>query len=393
MSITLKTSVLLLAGLFAAVPLSAQSHQVETPSGTKANQRPAATPTPVPTPRAEETPASVSPSNDPASADDGEIIRVKTQLVSIPVRVMDKGGRFIGGLTQGNFTVLEDGKPQEIALFSNEQEPFTVALVLDMSYSTTFKIGEIQNAAIEFIDQLRPHDKVLVMSFDEEVHLLCDATSDRKTIYAAIKSTQIATGTSLYEAVGSVMNRRLRNIEGRKAIILFTDGVDTTSRRTTNYDNIRDAMELDALIYPVHYDTFADVQKMKQQPQIVKQPPIQVPTSGDPSILSTIMSSGGFGRPSDKGTTAEEYEKASEYLAELGARTGGTMYEATTLTNLADAYKKIASQLREFYTVSYYPDADRSAGKKTSIKVKVDQPGAVVKTREGYLVPRKTKVN
>jgi len=306
---------------------------------------------------------------------------------------MDKGGRFIGGLSQGNFSVLEDGKPQEIALFSNEQEPFTVALVLDMSYSTTFKIGEIQNAAIEFIDQLRPQDKVMVVSFDEEVHLLCDPTSDRKTIYSAIKSTKIATGTSLYEAVGSVMNKRLRNIQGRKAIILFTDGVDTTSRRSTNYDNIRDAMELDALIYPIHYDTFADVQKMKQQPAIVKQPPIQVPTSGDPSILSTILSSGGVGRPSDKGTTEEEYRKASEYLEELGMRTGGTMYEATTLTNLADAYKKIASQLREFYTVSYYPEADRSAGKKTSIKVKVDQPGAVVKTRDGYLVPRKTKVN
>jgi Ca-activated chloride channel family protein len=370
-----------------------QSGKVETPGGAKANQRPAPTPAPEPSPQAADTSASVSPSNDASSVDDGDIIRVKTQLVSIPVRVMDKGGRFIGGLTQGNFTVLEDGKPQEIALFSNEQEPFTVALVLDMSYSTTFKIGEIQNAAIAFIDQLRPQDKVMVVSFDEEVHLLCDPTSDRKTIYAAIKSTKIATGTSLYEAVGSVMNKRLRTVQGRKAIILFTDGVDTTSRRSSNYDNIRDAMELDALIYPIHYDTFADVQKMKQQPAIIKQPPIQVPTSGDRSILSTILSSGGVGRPSDKGTTEEEYRKASEYLEEMGMRTGGTMYEATTLSNLADAYKKIASQLREFYTVSYYPDADRAAGKKTSIKVKVDQAGAVVKTREGYLVPRKTKVN
>ena len=392
MSLSLKTAVLLAAFIAAAPPIAAQSHKAEPASGTKANQRPAATPTPAPTPQAEETPT-VIPSNDASATDDGEIIRVKTQLVSIPVRVMDKSGRFIGGLSQGNFTVLEDGKPQEIALFSNEQEPFTVALVLDMSYSTTFKIGEIQNAAIEFIDQLRPQDKVMVVSFDEEVHLLCDATSDRKTIYAAIKSTKIATGTSLYEAVGSVMNRRLRNIAGRKAIILFTDGVDTTSRRSTYYDNVRDAMELDALIYPIHYDTFADVQKMKQQPAIVKQPPIQVPTSGDPSILSTILSSGGVGRASDKGTTPEEYQKASEYLDELGTRTGGTMYEATTLSNLAEAYKKIASQLREFYTVSYYPDADRSAGKKTSIKVKVDQTGAVVKTRDGYLVPRKTKVN
>src|SRR6185295_1363973 len=115
----------------------------------------------------------------------------------------------------------------------------------------TFKIGEIQSAAIAFIDQLRPQDKVMVVSFDEEVHMLCEATSDRKEIYRAIRSTKIATGTSLYEAVDLVMNHRLRSIEGRKAIILFTDGVDTTSRRANDFGNIDDARELDALIYPI----------------------------------------------------------------------------------------------------------------------------------------------
>lgn len=350
----------------------------------KANRRPAATPTPPPQ-------AAAQPGDDEAP-DDGEVIKVNTQLVSIPVRVMDKSGRFIGGLVQDDFAVQEDGEPQEIALFSNEHEPFTVALVLDMSYSTTFKIGEIQNAAIAFIDQLRPQDKVMVVSFDEEVHILCKPTSDRSEIYRAIKSTKIATGTSLYEAMNTVMNERLRQIQGRKAIILFSDGVDTTSVRRTYGDNVSDAMELDALIYPIRYDTFGDVQRMKNQPAVIRQPPIQVPQSGEPSILSTIMSSG-VARPSDKGTTEEEYKKASEYLDELAIRTGGTRYEANTLSNLSDAYTKIASQLREFYSVSYYPKTERTAGKKASIKVKVNRPGVVVKTREGYLVPKKTKIN
>jgi VWFA-related protein len=106
--------------------------------------------------------------------------------VSVPVRVMDKKGRFIGGLAQENFKVFEDGAEQEIALFSNEHEPFTVALVIDMSYSTTFKITEIQNAAIAFIDQLRPQDRVMVISFDEDVHMLCEATNDRQAVYRAI---------------------------------------------------------------------------------------------------------------------------------------------------------------------------------------------------------------
>ena len=143
---------------FFVVNITAQSNRPPTPTEGKSNQRQSATPTPVPTPAA----------NIVAGADDGEVIKVSTQLVSVPVRVMDKKGRFIGGLTKTDFKVFEDGVEQEVALFSNEHEPFTVALVLDMSYSTTFKITEIQSAAIAFIDQLRPQDKVMVVSFDAE---------------------------------------------------------------------------------------------------------------------------------------------------------------------------------------------------------------------------------
>jgi len=373
--------------LFCVSAGKAQSTRPQPKTGEKANKRPVepiATPTPAPD--------AIPISDDKITVDDGEIIKVTTQLVSIPVRVMDKKGRFIGGLTKENFKVTEDGKDQEIELFSNEHDPFTVALVLDMSYSTTFKIGEIQNAAIAFIDQLRPSDKVMVISFDEEVHVLCDATNDRQTIYRAIKSTKIATGTSLYEAVALVMNKKLRNIQGRKAIILFSDGVDTTSRQSTYNDNVSDSMELDALIYPVRYDTFADVQKMKNGSVINKPPPIKIPGQDNGGILGTIMQTG-VGTPSSAGTSVEEYEKAREYLDQLALRTGGRLYEATTLTNLADAYSKIASELREFYSLGYYPKEERTAGKKTSIKVKVDRDGVVVRTRDGYLVPKKTKIN
>lgn len=367
---------------------AAQSTRPQPKTGEKANKRPvepAATPTP--------TPVDVPLSDDKITADDGDIIKVTTQLVSIPVRVMDKKGRFIGGLTKENFKVTEDGKDQEIGLFSNEQAPFTVALVIDMSYSTTFKISEIQSAAIAFIDQLRPNDKIMVVSFDGDVHVLCEATNDRQAIYRAIKSTKIAmTGTSLYEAMSLVMNKKLRNIQGRKAIILFTDGVDTTSRSSTYNDNVSDSMELDALIYPLRYDTFADVQNMKSGSIIKKPPPMQIPGQDNGGILGTIMQSG-VGTPSSAGTSVEEYEKAKEYLDQLAFRTGGRLYEATTFTNLADAYSKIASELREFYSLGYYPNEDRTAGKKTSIKVKVDREGVVVRTRDGYIVPKKTKIS
>ena len=368
--------------LFGVSQAYAQSGRNGGKTDGKSNQR-QDVPKPSPTPR--------TPANDKVMPpDDGEIIKINTQLVSIPVRVMDKKGRFFGGLAKENFKILEDGVEQDIALFSNAHQPFTVALVLDMSYSTTFKIAEIQSAAISFIAQLRPEDKVMVISFDEEVHMLCEATSDRQEVYRAIKRTKIATGTSLYEAVALVMNNRLRSIEGRKAIILFTDGVDTTSRRESDYSNLRDAMELDALIYPIRYDTYADVQRMKNKGVILTQPPGGTgPTIGGIPLPVPVITGGA----SSAGTTEEDYRRAEEYLNNLALRTGGRTYLASSIGGLGDAFAKIASELREFYSLGYYPKDDRIVGKTTSIKVHVDQPGLVIRTREGYIVPRKTKIS
>ena len=392
----LKTLILLaFIVLGGTLGVSAQSGK-GTPSGTgKANRRPAsAQPTPTPESNSEET----------AEIDGPEII-VDTRLVTIPVRVMDRKGRFLPGLAKGNFRVFEDGVEQDVALFSNDAQPFTVALVLDMSYSAKFKAAEIQNAAIEFIDQLRPNDKVIVIAFDDEVHLLCEPTSDRKVIYGAIRRTQISTGTSLYEAVDLTINDRLKKIEGRKAMVLFTDGVDTSSRRSTDFDNLRDAMETDTLIYPIRYDTFADVQRIKYSP-IPQQVPTGIPTNGPPpgSTPSTMPGPGnkipglgipipsvGMGTPSDKGTTPEEYAKGEEYLNQLAIRSGGRIFVADTLGNLSSAFSKIAAELREFYSLGYYPKDDATGGNVRRVKVKVDQPNAAVKARDSYVVAENKK--
>jgi VWFA-related protein len=357
------------------------------PERSKANRRP---PTPTPTPT-----IAVQPEPDEeldVTADDtGDVISVETKLVTIPVRILDRKGRFVGGLEQANFRVLEDNIEQEIAYFSNEAQPFTVALVLDMSYSAKFKATEIQSAAISFIDQLRPNDKVMVISFAEEVKILCEATSDRGEIYRAIRQTEIATGTSVYEAVDMTINDRLRSLEGRKAVVLFTDGVDTTSRRSSDYQNLRDAMELDALIYPIRYDTYADVQRMKNQPitgmpdsRPAGTPPIARTGGGLPFPLPDVIPA--ISTPDDKGTTAEEYAKAEEYLDQLAFRTGGRVYVADSLGNLGSAFSRIASELREFYSLGYYPEDNASTKRTRRIKVKVDIPDVAVRARDSYVV-------
>lgn len=372
--------------LFAASATS-QSRRVPPQSpNEKANRRtePMPSPTPLPT--------NTSVAQQPIeAADTGEVVEVDTRLVTIPVRVLDRRNRFIGGLKKENFKVLEDNVPQEIAYFTNESQPFTVALVLDMSYSTVFKIGEIQSAAISFIDQLRPEDRVMVISFDQDVHMLCEPTSDRASIYRAIRSTQIATGTSLYEAVDLTMNDRLRTIKGRKAIVLFTDGVDTTSRRSNDLRNLHDASELDALIYPIRYDTFADVQSMKNKPAVIvpgQKPGGTPPIGGSSGRLPFPMPGPTIATPGEKGTTPKEYAEAEEYLNQLALRTGGRIYLASTFGNLNGAFTKIASELREFYSLGYYPKDEGRPGETRKIKVRVGQPDVVVKARDSYVVSK-----
>ncbi|MEP6901961.1 MAG: VWA domain-containing protein [Actinomycetota bacterium] len=354
----------------------AQSRRVSIDANKKSNQRetkPVETPTP---PSINTTAQSQQNANGNAETDDTDIIKVDSGIVSLPVKVLDRNGRFIGGLKKGNFKVLDDNAEQEIAYFSNEQQPFTVALVLDMSYSAKFKAEEIQAAAFAFINQLRPNDKVMVVSFDQEVYVQCEPTNDRKVLQKAIRKTKISYGTSLYDAMDLVINEKFKKIAGRKAIVLFSDGVDTSSLKSDDLTNLSDALELDALIYPIEYDTFNEVQAMKNKPIIIS------PTQSNP-FPTAVM-----GVPNSKGTTAEEYKKADEYLNEMANRTGGRLYKASTIANLSTAFSNIASELREYYSLGFYPKDETEGGKKHKIKVRVDRPGVVVKSRDSYSVKK-----
>ncbi len=229
----------------------------------------------------------------------------------------------------------------------------------------------------------------MIVSFDEEVHVLCEPTSDRDVMQRAIRQTAISTGTSHYEAVDLVINQKLRKIDGRKAVVLFTDGVDTTSRRAHDLNNLSDALELDALIYPIQYDTFADVQAMKNKP-VIQSPTIPSPIpSKNKSPFPFPIPTGGMGTPSAQGTTPEDYQKAGEYLNEMAVRTGGTVYQADSTSNLARAFSDIAAELREFYSIGYYPTGEAKPGKKRKIKVKVNQNNVAVRARDSYVVAKK----
>ena len=197
---------------------------------------------------------------------DVETVKVETNLVTVPVIVSDRGDRYLPDLKQEEFTVYEDGVKQEISFFETVTAPFHVLLMLDTSASTQDKLGQIQQAAIAFTEQLQRADRVKVMSFADSVRDLSDFTSDRAVLQWAIRSTRPGQGTKLYDAM-AVGLKALLKVKGRKAIVIFTDGVDSYSDRESYDRNRRMIEEAGIIIYPIRYDTRADVEQLVRQQQ------------------------------------------------------------------------------------------------------------------------------
>ncbi len=331
--------------------------------------------------------------------DDGEIIKVETNLVTMPVSVLDHDGRFVSGLKQQDFHIFENNMEQKIEYFASVEQPFTVVLMLDVSPSTQFQIEEIQNAAISFVNQLRRDDKVAVISFDERVHVLSPPTNNRNALQNAIMQARFGDGTSLYDAVDDVINRQLRQIEGRKAVVLFTDGVNTTSRRATYESTVRDTEEVDALFYPIRYDTFMDMQGRNGGGGGGGNYP-QGGSVGVGGIIGIILGGGnasggnyprgggGGGYPrrggAGAGSSRAEYETGRRYLEDLARNSGGRMFEANN--DLDAAFSGIAEELRRQYTVGYYPETVGQKGERRQIRIRVQRPNLVVRAKNSYVV-------
>ena len=136
---------------------------------------------------------------------EGNVIRFDTALVTVPVTVMDRYGRYVPLLHRENFRILENGVEQKIAYFATTDAPFTVVLLIDTSGSTEFRLEDIQDAAIKFVDKLKSNDSVMVMSFDDRIQVMCQATTDRDVITKAIRRTRTGGGTRLYDAVADIL--------------------------------------------------------------------------------------------------------------------------------------------------------------------------------------------
>jgi VWFA-related protein len=288
--------------------------------------------------------------------------------VSLTASVRDRDGKFVADLRQDEFVVMENGVRQQLAHFAPVEQPFSVVLLLDTSGSTKVRLQDIQDSAIAFIEQLKPNDRVLPITFDNEViALLPDWTSDRDALRRAIQSartgieraptrtakvrgrsepvTVIYVNTRLYEAVHRAAEL-LTPVKGRKAVILLSDGFDTGGGYATFKSTLSEAEELGALIYPVQYC--------------------------DCEIRD----------PFDKWTPTR---RANEYLESLAGKSGGRFYRAKDMKKIRGAFTSIAEELRHTYSLGYYPQTAGERGVTRKVKIKVNRPKLVVREGKTYI--------
>jgi VWFA-related protein len=297
------------------------------------------------------------------------------------VTVVDRYGKYVPNLHRGDFRILEEGVEQKIAYFATVDQPFTVILLIDTSGSTHFRLEDIQNAAITFVNQLKSEDSTMVMSFDDRIEVLSQPTTDRDVATRAIRRTRTGGGTRLYDAVDQVLKQQLKTITGRKAVVLFTDGVDTTSRRASYDGTVREAEESDAPIYTVDYDTSGTNRTMGQG--------FPFPGGRGGIIFGGRFPRTGGGIP---GSSPGDYRRATAYLHDLSDKTGGRFYSADTRMGISQAFAWIAEELGRQYSLGYYPKTNGQDGQRRQIKVRVNEPDLVVKSRDSYIYSGKKPI-
>ncbi|HEY6122258.1 MAG TPA: VWA domain-containing protein [Pyrinomonadaceae bacterium] len=348
---------------------SGRKRTVETPSNTSTKT--------VAQPTSTDSTEGISESRTSAEGEtvEGDIVRVDTALVTVPVSVVDRNGKYIPDLRREDFHIFEEGVEQKIAYFATVDQPFTVVFLLDTSGSTEFRLEDIQDAAITFVNQLKSNDSVMVISFDDRITVLSKPSNDRAAIIRAIRRSSTGGGTRLYDTVDTVLKKYLRTINGRKAVVLFTDGVDTTSHGATFDSTLRLAEESDAPIYSVGYNTSLGGVMGQGWP---------LPGNRGPVIFGIPLPRPG-GVPGGPGASPGDYRRANTYLRALANKTGGRYYNADTPIGISEAFRQVAEELGRQYSLGYYPKAVAKAGQRRQIKVRVNQPDLAVKARDSYV--------
>lgn len=346
----------------------------------------------------------------PQEVDEDDVVRVETQLVSVPAVVTDRAGRPVTGLKADNFLVFEDGRPQKIANFATTEAPFEVALLLDTSGSTRADVGLIRRAARDFVEALRPGDRVAVVGFNTKeegdtrlaaVEVKTPLTDDREELSAAIEAVGASNGTPFYDGLERVAQEIFGNppreeLRGRRALVALTDGVDSTSE--AEFEDARERLKRAGVVaYFVQINTEEYVEERLMddcedggglrlsRTQLQRYRRVIAPRA-DAADFANFCRMGPFERMHISRTL---YQLARQEMNQLARDSGGKTFPISDLRDARRAFRQVAEEIGTQYSLGYYStNATRNGGFRT-IKVQVrGLRDAQVRAREGYQAPR-----
>ena len=342
--------------------------------------------------------------------DAGDVIRVETQLVSVPTIVTNDLGRPVPALRAENFVVFEDGKPQAIANFGTTEAPFEIALLLDTSGSTREDVGLIRQAANAFIDALRPGDRVAIVAFNQsakegglaKVEVLSPLTGDRKALRNAMESLGSSNGTPFYDALKQIGDEIFREppreeVRGRRAVVALTDGVDSTS--DSDYDAARRKLLRAGVanyFIQVNTEDFVedrllrdcrdDGQLTLSAKQLERYRQIFLPGARKDDVADFCQ----MGQFERMDISRQLYNLARREMNDLARASGGRNFVAANLQDARAAFARVAADIGTQYSLGYYPTNKARDGKFRKIQVELHKVNGKneVHAREGYYAPK-----
>jgi len=341
---------------------------------------------------------------------EGDVVRVETQLVTVPAVVTDRNGHPLTDLRAENFVVLEDGKAERLTNFATTETPFEIALLLDTSGSTREELGLIRDAANAFINALRSGDRVAVVAFNNApgngapkamVELLAPVTDDRKVLRRAIENLGTSNGTPFYDALGRIADQIFRDpprpeIRGRRAVVALTDGVDSTS--DSGYEEARAKLlhaGVASYFIQVSTEDYVEDRLLKDcqddgrltlsAKQLERFRQLFVPTA-QKEDYQDFCRMGQFERMD---ISRKLYNLARREMNEMARASGGKNFAAASLGEARAALAQVANEIGTQYSLGYYPSNKTRDGRFRQIKVELrGVKDASVRARDGYYAPK-----
>jgi VWFA-related protein len=355
----------------------------------------------------------------PQSADQpAAALKLQAREVVLPVTVRDKHGALVASLKIKDFTLTEDGRPQTIKSFTRETGlPFRLGLLVDTSRGVSGGLENERKAAGKFVDAMLPEkpkpgsgsDQAFLIHFDREVELLRDFTASRDKLHhelddmgptrAAQNDSQGTdssgnssgtqgqgrggrAGTQLYDAIFLASDELMKTQEGRKALVVFSDGVDRGSKETLN-DAVDAADRAGVAVYTIY---FKGEQERSQTGFPGQNGGRHGGGGGWPGAGGGGYPGGGGGRRGGGGQSAPGVD-GKKIMEKIATRTGGRFFEAKSKDKLDEIYAQIAEELRGQYLLTYTPDGLDKEGGYHKIALKANKDDLTVVTREGYYAP------